>query len=110
MQTVRFATRNRFPGYARANLRWCVDGTGKAHALGVEHFILGIIDYGTRMNLLLITLAQANAGTILAHIVLAIYDAWSSSRSTRLNVATVSGFCFSFAPEIASRNTELMSV
>jgi transposase-like protein len=49
---VRAQTRNRVPDFSPANRRWQLDGTGKVDEAGVQHFILGIIDYGTRMNLL----------------------------------------------------------
>jgi hypothetical protein len=64
-QAVCRATRNRFPPFAPANQRWCLDGTGKADRQGTIHFILGIIDHGTRLNLVLVRLAQENAQAIL---------------------------------------------
>ncbi len=71
MEEVRRATRNRFPRYAPANLRWCLDGTGKQDATGVQHFILGIVDHGTRRSLVLVRLAQENAEAILERVALA---------------------------------------
>lgn len=65
METVRKETRNRFPEPSPANLRWCMDATGKEDANGVTHFILGIMDHGTRMNLLLQRLELATSATIL---------------------------------------------
>ncbi|MFZ6722942.1 hypothetical protein [Undibacterium sp. Ji49W] len=37
-ETIRVRTRNHFPAPAPANLRWCLDGTGKVDAGGVQHF------------------------------------------------------------------------
>ncbi|MHB9118939.1 MAG: transposase [Burkholderiales bacterium] len=71
-EAVRRATRNRFPSFASANLRWCLDGTGKQDAAGAEHFILGILDHGTRLNRVLSRLASANAQAILEQIALAV--------------------------------------
>lgn len=68
MEAIRKETRNRFPEPSPANLRWCIDGTGKVTANGVNHFILGIVDHGTRMNLLLRRLKLATSATILACI------------------------------------------
>ncbi|BBB60566.1 hypothetical protein UNDKW_2293 [Undibacterium sp. KW1] len=65
MAVIRKETRNRFPEPSPANLRWCIDGTGKVTADGVSHFILGIVDHGTRMNLLLRRLELATSATIL---------------------------------------------
>lgn len=64
-EIVRVQTRNRFPSFSPANLRWNLDGTGKVDALGVQHFILGIIDHGTRLNLFLQHLEIANSAEIL---------------------------------------------
>lgn len=72
MEAVRRVTRNRLPRWAPANLRWCLDGTGKQDAQGVIHFILGIADYGTRLNLVLKRLEHASASVILHEINLAI--------------------------------------
>jgi putative transposase len=67
-EIIRAQTRNRVPDFAPANLRWCLDGTGKADTTGAQHFILGIVDHGTRLNLLLTRLEVANSLTILEHI------------------------------------------
>ena len=88
METVHRETRNRFPAYAPANLRWCLDGTGKVDALGVQHFILAIIDYGTRFNPVLARLEQANAQTILEHIAAAV-DQFGKPRIIRTDNASV---------------------
>lgn len=42
-----------------------MDGTGKVDVAGDLHFILGIIDYGSRLNLLLQRLDAANSAEIL---------------------------------------------
>lgn len=68
MEAIRKERRNRFPEPGPANLRWCIDGTGKMDSSGVNHFILGIVDHGTRMNLLLRRLELATSATILACI------------------------------------------
>jgi len=68
MDVVRKATRNRFPPCTPANSLWCIDGTGKQDVQGIIHFILGILDHGTRRNLALVRLAQANAMAILQEI------------------------------------------
>lgn len=68
MEAVRKETRNRFPEPGPANLRWCIDGTGKVTEDGISHFILGIVDHGTRMNFLLQRLELATSSTILEHI------------------------------------------
>ena len=72
METVRRNTRNRFPAHTRANLRWCLDGTGKQDAQGTTHFILGLIDHGARLNLVLRRLKHADAQTILEHVAAAV--------------------------------------
>jgi len=72
METVRKATRNRFPIFTPANFLWCIDGTGKKDAQGAIHFILGILDHGTRRNLVLVRLARANAIAILQEITKAV--------------------------------------
>ena len=71
-EIIRVQTRNRFPGFTPANLRWNVDGTGKVDATGSQFFILGIIDYGTRLNLLLERLEVANSAEILKCILLTV--------------------------------------
>lgn len=68
MERVRRATRNRFPAPSPANLRWCVDGTGKRDAAGDDHFVLGVVDHGTRLNLVLKRLEHATAAAILREI------------------------------------------
>ncbi|WP_423009632.1 transposase [Undibacterium sp. JH2W] len=65
MEAIRKETRNRFLEPGPANLRWRIDGTGKMDSSGVTHFILGIVDHGTRMNLLLQRLELATSVTIL---------------------------------------------
>ncbi|WP_162044928.1 integrase core domain-containing protein [Undibacterium sp. YM2] len=72
MEAIRKKTRNRFPDVSPANLRWCLDGTGKVDAYGMNHFILGIVDHGTRMNLLLQRVELATSTVILEHIKQAI--------------------------------------
>ena len=72
MEAIRKETRNHFPEYARANLRWSLDATGKVDALGVQHFILGIVDYGSRLNLLLVRMPQETALAILEKISLMV--------------------------------------
>ena len=67
-QAVRRRTRNLFLDSAPANLRWCIDGTGKADATGKEHFILVAIDFGSRFCPLMTVLAQATADAILQKI------------------------------------------
>ncbi|MBA3774295.1 MAG: hypothetical protein H0X13_17945 [Ramlibacter sp.] len=69
---VRCATRNGFPAFTPANLRWCLDGTGKADSSGVVHFILGIIDYGARFNPVLVALERASAWAIVSQLFAAI--------------------------------------
>lgn len=71
-EVVRKATRNRFPEPEPANLRWCLDGTGKRDAQGVDHFILGIIDHGTRFNPTLVVLEHATSASILDQLFQAI--------------------------------------
>ncbi|MFZ6876592.1 DDE-type integrase/transposase/recombinase, partial [Undibacterium sp. Di27W] len=68
MEAIRKETRNRFPEPSPANWRWCIDGTGKVDADGVSHFIPGIVDHGTRMNLLLQRLELATSAVILEHV------------------------------------------
>lgn len=70
---VQSATHNRFPDHAPANLRWCLDVTGKADATGALHFILGIIDYGVRFVPKLEVLEGASAWLILSHLFAAIH-------------------------------------
>lgn len=72
MEAVRSATRNRFARPALANLRWCLDGTGKRDAAGADHYILGVVDHGTRLNLILKRLEHATAAAILREIALAV--------------------------------------
>ncbi|HSY26686.1 MAG TPA: integrase core domain-containing protein [Burkholderiaceae bacterium] len=72
MEVVRRETRNRFPVHTPANLRWCLDGTGKVDAQGINHVILGILDHGTRRILTLVRPTQANAENILAEVANAV--------------------------------------
>ncbi|MCH8623111.1 DDE-type integrase/transposase/recombinase [Undibacterium sp. TS12] len=72
MEGIRKEMRNRFPDFSPANVRWCLDGTGKVDADGVQHFILGMIDHGTRMNVCLQRLELATSAVILEHIKQAI--------------------------------------
>lgn len=65
---MRSHTRNRFPELTPANLCWCLDGTGKVDTLGVNHFIFGILDHGSRKILTLKRLVRANAATTLAEV------------------------------------------
>ncbi|MFZ6736091.1 integrase core domain-containing protein, partial [Undibacterium sp. Ji42W] len=68
MEVVRSKTRNSIPEHRPANLRWCLDGTGKVDANGVQHFILGMVDHGTRLNLLLTRLESATSKSILEQL------------------------------------------
>ncbi len=72
MRAVQRATRNRVPKHTPPNRRWGVDGTGKADATGHVHFILGIIDHGTRRNLALRRLATATAPLLLEQVLSAV--------------------------------------
>jgi transposase InsO family protein len=67
-QAVRRTTRNRMPAFVRANHCWGVDGTGKQDGEGRRHFILGVIDHGTRRALKLLALNVATSETILAQL------------------------------------------
>lgn len=87
-ELVRVRTRNRFPGFTPANLRWNLDGTGKVDAAGSQHFILGIIDYGTRLNLLLERLEVANSAEIL-NCVLATVAQFGAPKIIRTDNASV---------------------
>ncbi|MFZ6742839.1 transposase [Undibacterium sp. JH2W] len=71
-----------------ANLRWCLDGTGKVDADGIHHFILGIVDHGTRMNLLLQRLELATSAVILGHIIQTI-NLFGKPRIIRTDNASV---------------------
>lgn len=64
-ELVRVRTRHLVPDFVPANLRWNLDGTGKVDTAGKQHFILGLIDYGTRFNLCLERLELANSAAIL---------------------------------------------
>lgn len=64
-ELVRVRTRHLVPNFSPANLRWNLDGTGKVDATGKQHFILGMVDYGTRFNLCLERLGVANSTAIL---------------------------------------------
>jgi transposase InsO family protein len=72
METVRLHTRNRFPRPAPPNLRWCLDATGKRDGQGNTHFILGIIDHGTRLCLTLQRLEHGTTDAILRQIAAAV--------------------------------------
>jgi transposase InsO family protein len=72
-QTVRRQTRNRVPRYVRPNHCWGVDGTGKRDGEGREHFILGIIDHGTRRVLKLVALEQGTSRAILTELFDAVH-------------------------------------
>jgi transposase InsO family protein len=71
MVAVRKATRNRVPRHVRPNHCWGVDATGKRDADGTEHFILGIIDHGTRMGIELTRTTDQTAQALLRRILLA---------------------------------------
>jgi putative transposase len=87
-EAVRRATHNRFPAHAPANLRWCLDGTGKMDGAGAVHFILGIVDHGTRLNLVLTRLAQASAAAILEQVLRAV-ERFGKPRLIRTDNASV---------------------
>lgn len=88
MERVRRATRNRFPRFAPANLRWCLDGTGKCDAQGENHFILGILDHGSRLNLVLKHLKHGTAKAILQEVAIAI-EQYGKPRFLRTDNAQV---------------------
>lgn len=68
MEAIRRQTRNRFPESTPANLCWCLDCTGKVDTLGVNLFIFGILDHGSRKILTLKRLVRANAATTLTEV------------------------------------------
>jgi len=55
--------RKYIPG--RPNLTWGLDGTGKTDDTGKQHFLLGIVDHGTRRCLALDALPDKRAATIV---------------------------------------------
>lgn len=71
-ERVRKFTRNRFPPHEAANIRWCLDGTGKRDEDGIDRFILGIIDHGTRRMLALVALPHGTSKAILEQLFLAV--------------------------------------
>lgn len=71
-EAARCAHRHSIPEVEPANLRWGLDGTGKVDAQGKLHFILGIIDHGTRALLGLSVVERPSSWVILAHLFLAI--------------------------------------
>jgi hypothetical protein len=67
-RAVRCWARNRVPPFVPPNHCCGVDGTGKQDEEGTAHFILGIIDHGTRRLLKLAVLAPATSQTVLAQV------------------------------------------
>lgn len=63
---IRQATRNRFPAHTASNMRWCLDATGKTDGSGQVQFILGVVDHGSRLNVLLQAVEAGTAKVILA--------------------------------------------
>ncbi|MFZ6682148.1 DDE-type integrase/transposase/recombinase [Undibacterium sp. Tian12W] len=53
-------------------MRWCLDGTAKVDASATQHFILGMMDHGTHLNLLLARLESATSESILEQLASAI--------------------------------------
>lgn len=85
---VRQATRNRFPRFAPANHRWCLDCTGKADEAGDEHCILGIMDHGSRFAPMMQRIARPSAWAILARLFDAI-DRFGKPKFLRTDNAAV---------------------
>jgi hypothetical protein len=83
-----------------ANRRWGLDCTGKADLSGREHVILGGVDHGTRLNVALAVLRQANAWTILGHLFIAI-GRFGKPNAVRTDNAAV--FRSQFVPSGARR-------
>jgi putative transposase len=54
------------------NLVWGLDLTGKTDTRGQLHAVLGLLDHGTRANLVLAALANKSSFTVLGHLFLAI--------------------------------------
>jgi transposase-like protein len=72
MTEVQRATRNQVPRHMPANRCWGVDATGKADASGEEHFIFGIIDHGTRRNLVMTRMVEQTSTALVQQVLMAI--------------------------------------
>lgn len=72
---IAFAKRrikNAKPRPVPKNLVWAMDLTGKTDGMGALHYVLGILDHGSRANLSLLALANKSSFTLLGHLFLAI--------------------------------------
>lgn len=87
-QAARAATRNRLPHFTPANQRWALDCTGKEDASQVQHAILGVIDHGSRLLLMLCRLRRQSAWAILAKLFEAI-DMYGKPEVVRTDNAAV---------------------
>ncbi|MES2348614.1 MAG: DDE-type integrase/transposase/recombinase [Pseudomonadota bacterium] len=98
-RAVRHRTRNRVPLFVPPNHCWGVDGTGKRDEAGTAHFILGIVDHGTRRLLKLAVLAPATSQTVLAqlHEAIGLFGKPDMIRTDNGSVFTSEAFCADLA-------------
>ena len=70
--------RNRMPVAIPANATWGLDLCGKQDDAGVVHPILGIVDRGSRVAVMLNAIANMNFYTLAGHVLIAIggFIAW----------------------------------
>lgn len=64
--------KNAKPRPVPKNLVWAMDLTGKTDGMGAFHYVLGILDHGSRANLSLLALANKSSCTLLGHLLVAI--------------------------------------
>ena len=60
------------PGPGAINQTWALDLTGKTDSSGHVHYLLGLLDHGSRRLLCLRALVNKTAFTVLGHLFLAI--------------------------------------
>jgi transposase InsO family protein len=72
MLRLRQTIRRRKPGASLPNRVWGLDLTGKTDAKGHCHFILALVDHGTRANLRLAALPDKRSATVLREVVHAV--------------------------------------
>jgi putative transposase len=97
IQVERRRMKNARPKALPRNLIWGVDLTGKTDTGGKLHFVLGLLDHGTRANMSLVGLANKSSFTLLGHLFLAI-GRFGKPRALRTdNEAVFTSSLFRFA-------------
>ena len=80
--------RNRKPIAIPANATWGLDLCGKQDDAGVVHSILGIVDHGSRVAIILNAIANMNFYTLAGHLLIAI-GRYGKPQSLRTDNASI---------------------